>query len=128
LLKARATMRRVVLLVMLSSAMTLGCAQGILSPFRPFPATAITVASTDVRPYHATIIWRVANGSTAPYPIERRNAAEPWKHLTHLYVEGGLLVLEDLGVLPGQSYTYRVRLGRDAASAAVGEVTVNVPG
>ena len=121
-------MRRIVLLVMLSSAMTLGCAQDILAPFRPLPATSITVASADVRPYHATIVWRVENGSTAPYPIERRHAADPWKRLTHLSVEGGLLVLEDLAVLPGESYTYRVRLGRDAASGAVGEVTVNVPG
>ncbi len=120
-------MRKEILLTMLLFAAAPGCTADVLAPFRPPPAVSITVASAVARTHHATIVWRVEHGSSAPYLIERRHASDPWKRLTYLSVEGGRLVLEDFAVLPGEPYTYRVRLGRDAASGAVGEVTVVVP-
>ena len=120
-------MRRTVLWMMLLAATALGCSTDPLAPFRAPPDVSISVQSAIARPYHATIIWRVENGSTAPYQIERRNGTEPWKRLTHLSVSDGRLVLEDISVQPGQHYTYRVRIETASTSVAVGEVTIDVP-
>ncbi len=120
-------MRRGVILIALLSAATLGCSADVLAPFRAPPEVSISLESAIARPYHATIVWNVENASTAPYPIDRRYALEPWKRLTQRYVERGRLALEDVSVQPGATYSYRVRLGRDKAAATAGEVTVQVP-
>ena len=120
-------MRRMVLLAMVLAATSLGCSVDPLAPFQAPPEVSIAVQSAIARPYHATIIWSVENGSTAPYLIERRNGTEPWKRLTHLSITDGRLVLEDISVQPGQRYSYRVRIETAATSIAVGEVTVDVP-
>lgn len=121
-------MRRVILLAMLTWPAALGCSPAeVLSPFQRPPAVSISVQSAVARPWHTTIVWRVENGSVAPYPIERRYDDEPWKRLTHRTVEQGRIVFDDYASLPGALYTYRVRLGEDHASAGAGEVTVRVP-
>ena len=120
-------MCRTLILIALFSATTVGCSVDVLAPFRAPPDVSISVESARARPYHATIVWNVEHASTAPYLIERRYALEPWKPLTHLYVESGRISLEDLSVQPGATYSYRVRIGRDKGAAAAGEVTVQVP-
>lgn len=104
-----------------------GCSGNVLAPFRAPPEVSISVESAVARVHHATIVWRVENGSAAPYGIERRNGDEPWKRLTSRSVEGGRIVLEDPSVQPGQRYSYRLRLGSEATSGTAGEVTLQIP-
>ena len=120
-------MRQIILLAMVLLATVPGCSVDPLAPFQAPPAVSISVQSAIARPYHATIIWGVENGSTAPYLIERRNGTEPWKRLTHLSVSEGRLVLEDISVQPGQRYTYRVRIETATTSVVAGEVSIVVP-
>jgi hypothetical protein len=99
----------------------------VLSPFRARPDVSITVVSAVGRPWHNTVEWRVENGSTAPYLIERRFVGEPWKPMVHISAEGGRLVLQDHAAMPGALYGYRVRLGEAYDSERAGEVTLQTP-
>lgn len=105
-----------------------GCATREASPTQPaLGPPSIEVASTEVRPYLARLVWTVTSGGQPSFAVQRRHADDPWKNWGSFSTDWERrITLEDASVQPGESYTYRVRLGV-APLAYGGEVTILVP-
>jgi hypothetical protein len=88
----------------------------------------LSVASVDVRAGVARIVWRVREGVSGTFLVQRRLEAAPWKGLAHLPVDpASRLTLEDASVQPGASYAYRVRIAVEPEAIYSGDVTIEVP-
>ena len=57
----------------------------------------------------------------------RQNRLEPWKHFWTAVPVAGLIEIDDTGVVPGQSYRYRIRVLGSPRDQYLNEVEVEVP-
>jgi hypothetical protein len=115
--------------VLFAASLLVGCAAGEGAPDAPtsLPAPDVSRIETVVRRDQVRLAWEVVHGEGRRFEVLRQNKLEPWKHFATLVVANGRLGIVDDGVVPGQRYTYRLRLYGLATDVVLDEITVNVP-
>src|SRR5262249_37315037 len=92
-----------------------------------FPQPTVSLVSQAVERERVRLIWSVRGGDGRSFEILRRNRAEPWKHFATVLPTDRQIGIEDTGVVPGQHYTYRLRLLGTTDGTFLDEVQVAVP-
>lgn len=91
------------------------------------PKPSVTLTSTLVRREFVLLTWSVTGGDGRRFEILRQNKLEPWKHYSTVSPVNGQIVIDDTAVVPGQAYTYRIRLFGTTGDTFLDEVHVLVP-
>ena len=91
------------------------------------PKPSVTLTSTVVRREFVLLVWSVTGGEGRRFEILRQNKLEPWKHFSTDSPVNGQIELEDTAVVPGQSYTYRIRLFGGTGDTFLDEIQVVIP-
>ena len=91
------------------------------------PKPSVTLTSTLVRREFVILVWSVTGGEGRRFEILRQNKLEPWKHYATVSPVNGQIELDDTAVVPGQAYTYRIRLFGTTDDTFLDEVHVLVP-
>jgi hypothetical protein len=73
------------------------------------------------------LAWAVSGDDGRQFELLRQNRLEPWKHFATLTVVDGQITYEDAGVVPGQSYRYRLKILGLPRDQFLDEVEVEVP-
>ncbi len=114
--------------LLLSLVLLAGCSQDPTAPGASDSSVELAVASVDVRPGVARIVWSVREGVSGTFLVQRRLEGAPWKGLAHVPVDGeSRLTLEDASIQPGAGYGYRVRIAVEPVPVYSGDVTIEVP-
>lgn len=116
--------------ILLFSLAAVGCAA---SPTEPLPPAShatpivVEVERTSVSTGSVRIDWKVSGGTGLEFVVERRHADRPWKVVALLRPDGiGRMTLEDESVMPGETYSFGVRLPDGSEVQAA--VSVEIPG
>jgi len=91
------------------------------------PKPVATLESTLVKRDLVQLIWRVRDGDGRKLEIMRRNDDDPWKHFSTVVPLEGRIRMDDTAVVPGQPYTYRLRIFGVTDGSFLDEVEVSVP-
>jgi hypothetical protein len=92
------------------------------------PKPTATLVSVDVKRDLVRLIWEVRNGEGRKFEIIRKSHSEPpWKHFATVVPVNGLIQIDDTAAVPGQGYTYRLRIYLTTGDAYLDEVQVEVP-
>ena len=92
------------------------------------PQPVVSLVSVDVTRDLVRLIWEVRNGEGRKFEIIRKNHSEPpWKHFATVTPENGLIQIDDIAAVPGQGYTYRIRIFLTTGDTYLDEVQVEVP-
>ena len=91
------------------------------------PKPIVTLTSEVVQRDRVLLTWSVRNGEGRQFEIQRQNRDEPWKHFATVEPLGGEITITDTGVVPGQRYTYRIRIYGTKGQTFLDEVEVAVP-
>ena len=73
------------------------------------------------------LVWSVSGVDGRQFEVMRQNRVEPWKHFSMVAPVDGLITVDDTGVVPGQSYRYRLRIFGAPRDQFLDEVEVEVP-
>ena len=73
------------------------------------------------------LVWSVSGVDGRQFEVMRQNRVEPWKHFSMVVPVDGVITVEDGGVVPGQSYRYRLRIFGSPRDQFLDEVEVEVP-
>src|SRR5262245_40068106 len=87
----------------------------------------VTLVSSLVGRDVVRLVWSVSNPAGRRFEFLRQNRQEPWKHFATVDPIAGKLTLEDRGVVPGQSYHYRLRIFGTRGDDFLDEIEVEVP-
>jgi len=91
------------------------------------PKPIVTLESAVVKRDLVRLIWRVRDGDGRKLEIMRRNDDDPWKHLATVIPADGRVQIDDTAVVPGQPYTYRLRIFAVTNGSFLDEVEVEIP-
>ncbi|HXS81635.1 MAG TPA: hypothetical protein VN896_02870 [Methylomirabilota bacterium] len=73
------------------------------------------------------LVWSVKGADGRQFEIMRQNRSEPWKHFATRVPVNDMIAYQDAGVVPGQTYRYRLRILGSARDKFLNEVEVQVP-
>lgn len=110
--------------------LALGCEpQGDLPTSTALPKPVVSLQSSLVQRDLVRLVWSVRDGDGRRFEIIRRNnrEGEPWKHFATVVSIDRRIQIDDTGVVPGQSYTYRLRIEGVTNGSFLDEVAVDVP-
>jgi hypothetical protein len=91
----------------------------------PTPVASLEFIS--VQNDRVELVWQIRDGEGRQFEIMRRNDDEPWKHFATIVPTQGRIRVEDTAVVPGQPYTYRLRILGVTNGSFLDEVDVDVP-
>ena len=107
--------------------LSLGCQSQDLPTSTALPTPVVTLESMEVRRDLVQLVWSVRDGDGRKMEIIRRNDDDPWKHFATVVPVNGRLQVDDIYVVPGQPYTYRLRIFGVTNGSFLDEVEVEVP-
>lgn len=102
-------------------------AQKLPTESTALPPLTVTLTTSVVQPGRVLLVWSVRNGEDRWFEILRKNRDEPFKHYATLVPVAGEIQVDDTGVLPGQSYLYRLRLFGAPGEAFLDQYLATVP-
>jgi len=91
------------------------------------PPLNVTLVTNVAKRDRVQIVWSVQNDAGRQFEILRQNRLEPWKHFWTAVPVAGLIEIDDTGVVPGQSYRYRIKVLGSPRDQYLSEVEVEVP-
>lgn len=91
------------------------------------PRPVVTLVTNLVLRDHVLLVWSVRDGESYRFEILRQNLSNPWKHLATAVVLDGKITVEDAGVVPGQTYRYRLRIIGAPIDSFLDETEVEIP-
>jgi hypothetical protein len=91
------------------------------------PPLSVTLISKEVDRDRVLLAWVVENDDGRLFEFLRQNRAEPWKHFSTAAPVDGRISVNDDGVVPGQTYRYRVKVLGTPRDRFLDEVEVVVP-
>ena len=119
-------MRSALLLLLLLAPV--GC-KSVDQPTRStaLPPLSVTLVSRVAQRDMVQLVYSVVNGEGRQFEFLRQNRLEPWKHWATVVPVSGMVTLNDTGVVPGQTYRYRIKVLGSARDKFLDEVEVQVP-
>ena len=96
-------------------------------PSTALPALNVTLLTNVAKRDRVQIVWSVQGDAGRQFEIMRQNRLEPWKHFWTAVPVAGLIEVDDTGVVPGQTYRYRIRVLGSPRDQYLNEVEVEVP-
>ena len=91
------------------------------------PPLSVALVTNVARRDRVQIVWSVQNEAGRQFEILRQNRLEPWKHFWTAVPVNGLIEIDDTGVVPGQTYRYRIKVLGTPRDQYLNEVEVEVP-
>ena len=88
---------------------------------------SVSLVSKSVDKDGVSLVWSVKGADGRQFEIMRQNRAEPWKHFATRVPVDDMIAYQDSGVVPGQTYRYRLRILGSARDKFLNEVEVQVP-
>jgi|KBSSwiStaDraftv2_1062776.scaffolds.fasta_scaffold287149_3 hypothetical protein len=90
-------------------------------------ALSVSLVSKSVDQDGVSLVWSVKGADGRQFEVMRQNRTEPWKHWANVVPAGERITFQDTGVVPGQTYHYRLRILGSARDKFLDEVQVDVP-
>jgi hypothetical protein len=91
------------------------------------PQPIVALQSSVIRSDLVQLVWSVRDGDGRKFEVMRRNRQEPWKHFATIVPINRQIQIDDTAIVPGQTYTYRLRIYGVTNGSFLDEVVVDVP-
>jgi len=99
-----------------------------ITPFTPTIPTLASLVSVDARPDRVSLLWDLGGSRVATAIVERRAPPVDWAALASVTPDGsGRVHFDDLTVVAGARYAYRLRLGSGPDGTTTAETWIEVP-
>jgi hypothetical protein len=91
-------------------------------------ATQLSLVSAVIRAGHPRLTWHSADGANERMRLYRRAVPDDWNMIGDQYADGtGLVVYEDMDVVRGRSYEYKLGVFTPTGERMFGQAWVDVP-